>query len=136
MFDFCQLKISLEPSSSLQICYNSGKDLSFRRSTMLFQENNYPEKYLDMDLRTLIHQMSENVSLQHMINTASAIMDIPLLMLNNYHHCIAYSNDIYLPDNTILQAITNNSELTPLLRQSFDASFSIPILKVPDICIV
>lgn len=90
---------------------------------MLFQENIYPEKYLDMDLRTLIHQMSENVSLQHMINTASAIMDMPLLMLNNYHHCIAHSNDIYLPDDTVLQAINNNRALTSLLPQSFGNEF-------------
>lgn len=91
---------------------------------MLSYKNIYPEKYLDMELRTLIHQMSENVSLQYIIDTASAIMDMPLLMLNNYHHCIVYSNGVYTPDDIILQEIARNVDLIPRLNHSFDSEFS------------
>lgn len=90
---------------------------------MLFQKSIYPEEYLDMDLRTLIHQMSENVSVQYIIDTASAIIDMPLLMLNNYHHCIAYSNGAYTPDDIILQTIACNGDITSLLNRSFDPEF-------------
>lgn len=87
---------------------------------MLFQKSDYSEKHLDMDLCTLIQQLSENTSLQNTINTAAAIIDMPLLMLNKYHRCIVYSNGGYTPDDIILQTITCNGDLAPLLRQSFD----------------
>lgn len=91
---------------------------------MSFQKSNYPEKYLDMDLRALTHQISENVSLQYLIDTAATIIDMPLLMLNNYHRCIAYSNGVYTPDDIILQSVTRNENLTSLLNRSFAPEFS------------
>ncbi len=90
---------------------------------MLFHTTIYPEKYLDMDLRTLIRQMSENVSLQNIIDTASAIMDMSLLMLNSYHRCIAYSNGVYTPDASILQVMAGSGDIMPLLNRSFDSEF-------------
>ena len=90
---------------------------------MPFYKSIYPEKYLDMDLRTLIQQMSENTSLQYSIDTASAIMDMPLLMLNNYHRCIAHSNGAHTPDDSILHAIAHNGNITSLLNRSFDSEF-------------
>ena len=83
----------------------------------------YSEKYLDMDLRTMIHQLSENESLQSIIDTASAIMDMPLIMLNSFHRCIAYSTGAYTPDDTLLQAIACNDDLTKRLNHSFDSEF-------------
>lgn len=90
---------------------------------MLFHNNIYPDKYLDMDLRTLIHQMSESTSLQYIIDTASAIMDMPLLMLNSYQHCITYSNGIYTPNDVILQAIACNDDIMPLLNHALNTEF-------------